>query len=398
MGFLSSIFFSLIGTGYTLLGTPCAGVYTRIPFESLKQVCATNWPRTQLDRDLCKEVEWGPRTEWPGYTSNHFEVTYKLCDCRSGSKSWWWFWRQDKLSASFDEAYFANGTTWKSVMIRGPWQSVEKSLECLMNSTEIVPLIEKIDIDIYGGSEGYELMFMQDYGVALPQPKDVLSGTQTLLRALSRLANLQVLRINIPTNSATEYDQVMKNTTVDPPIQATQVALGALSESILQHTPKVNDVSIYGWQFRNNNEAQKRVMQAIMGMELEHVELCSEHDLVNNIEVLRNGMPSLKRLSLRHSWDMRNITAYISPLKNFTRLVEVNLPGASDLDEDFNPPWCGNVYIDNPGYIDVVNAEEKESKKKLLGIVQEHLPFLQRVSFGGGEHYNLTRNDTSMTT
>lgn len=73
----------------------------------------------------------------------------------------------------------------------------------------------------------------------------------------------------------------------------------------------------------------------------------------------------------------------------------MNLPGASDIDDDFDPPWCGNAYIDNPGLIDIVNAEAKQSIQKLFGIVQEHLPFLDRVSFGGGEYHNLTRNDTS---
>jgi hypothetical protein len=78
-------------------------------------------------------------------------------------------------------------------------------------------------------------------------------------------------------------------------------------------------------------------------------------------------------------------------------LVEVNLPGASDLDEMFDPPWCGNAYMDNPGLIDIVRAEEQESLAKLFGIVQEHLPHLERVSFGGGKHYNLARNDTQAT-
>jgi hypothetical protein len=43
---------------------------------------------------------------------------------------------------------------------------------------------------------------------------------------------------------------------------------------------------------------------------------------------------------------------------------------------------------------DIVDAERKESELRLLKVVEEHLPFLQSVSFGGSR-YNLTRTDAT---
>jgi hypothetical protein len=85
----------------------------------------------------------------------------------------------------------------------------------------------------------------------------------------------------------------------------------------------------------------------------------------------------------------------VNLLKNLTNLVEVNLPGPEDLDDDFNPPYYA-IPMDEPGMIELANAQREASVQKILGIVREHLPFLERVALGFGEYYNLTRNDTSM--
>ncbi|PVF93034.1 hypothetical protein CPB86DRAFT_133907 [Serendipita vermifera] len=56
MDFLNSLLILLIGTAYTFLGTPYAPIYSKVPFESLEPVCATNTPQTGLDKSLCEQL------------------------------------------------------------------------------------------------------------------------------------------------------------------------------------------------------------------------------------------------------------------------------------------------------------------------------------------------------
>jgi hypothetical protein len=147
-----------------------------------------------------------------------------------------------------------------------------------------MPLFNRtIDFSIYGPVEGYEFSFEKDYGVPMPQPIDVASGTQTLLQALSQLEHLRYLRLNIPAGDVIEYEKIVNNTEISP-IKATRIALGGSAEAILRHMPEVNDVSIYGWQFIHQKDAQQRLMGAIMGLPLEHVELLSDYDMSRHVE------------------------------------------------------------------------------------------------------------------
>jgi hypothetical protein len=139
MGFLNSAFVWLTGLAYTSLGTPYAPIYTKISLEALEPLCAANVARTRLDKDLCREVGRGQLEEWSDSTNNHFDVTFTL-----GEPATRWSWGRKNFSAPFYEAYFANGTTWKSVQMRGPWKSVEKTLGCLMEKNETMSIIEYV--------------------------------------------------------------------------------------------------------------------------------------------------------------------------------------------------------------------------------------------------------------
>jgi hypothetical protein len=139
MGFLNYTFIRLMGLAYTSLGTPYAPIYSKISFETLEPLCAANVARTRLDKDLCREVGRAQLEEWSGHTNNHFDITFTL-----GEPASRWSWGRENFSAPFYEAYFANGTTWKSVLVRGPWQSVEKTLGYLMKKNETMSIIEYV--------------------------------------------------------------------------------------------------------------------------------------------------------------------------------------------------------------------------------------------------------------
>lgn len=152
------------------------------------------------------------------------------------------------------------------------------------------PSNRTIDFDIYGPVEGYEFSFVKDYGVPMPRPIDVASGTQTLLQALSQLEHLRYLRLNIPARDVTEYEKIVNNTEISP-IKAIRIALGAFAEAILRHMPEVKDVSIYGWQFIHQDYAQQRLMGAVMGLPLEHIELLSDDDISRHVEGMVDTLP-----------------------------------------------------------------------------------------------------------
>jgi hypothetical protein len=139
MGFLNSALIWLMGLAYTFLGTPYAPIYSRVSFETMEPLCTANVARTRLDKELCKQVGWGQRDEWAGSTSNHFEVTSTLCPSANR-----WSWGGNNFSEPFNEAYFKNDTTWKSVLIRGPWKSVEKTLDCLAGNNGTMSIIEYV--------------------------------------------------------------------------------------------------------------------------------------------------------------------------------------------------------------------------------------------------------------
>jgi hypothetical protein len=141
MGFLNSALVSLTRLAYTLVGIPYASIYTRIPFESLDSICAANITRTQLDENLCMRVGMGQSEEWMGWNMNYFDVSSALCSSSGG-----WSRGGNNFSAPVNEAYFANGTVWKSVLIKGPWQSVEKSLDCLMGNNQAMSIIEYVTL------------------------------------------------------------------------------------------------------------------------------------------------------------------------------------------------------------------------------------------------------------
>jgi hypothetical protein len=140
-----------------------------------------------------------------------------------------------------------------------------------------------IDIDIYGPWVDYEVLFMRSYGVPTPQPIDVASGTYLLLQALSRLPRLQHLKLNIPAQYVEEYEKIVHHINISP-IKATRVTLGQFTQNILRHMSKVNDVSLYGWQMPHQDSAQKRMMGAIIGLQLEHIELTSGRDVSRHLE------------------------------------------------------------------------------------------------------------------
>jgi hypothetical protein len=148
----------------------------------------------------------------------------------------------------------------------------------------LIPTVNRaLELEIFGGSRDPYHVFPSEYGVPLPRLEDVSSGTHKLLDVSSQMENLQEIRISIPKSSMIEYETVINSTTT-PPIKATRVTLGVYAGGILRQLPNVHDVSLYQHQFLDRVGSQKRVMQAIMGKQLERLEICFDDDLPSHIE------------------------------------------------------------------------------------------------------------------
>jgi hypothetical protein len=93
---------------------------------------------------------------------------------------------------------------------------------------------------------------------------------------------------------------------------------------------------------------------------------------------------------------------YTSLLKEFTTLVEVNFPDVEQIYEDFVPIAPPTLPLFEGGYspdriemvfdtiMEMSRAREMEKEARLLEVIWEQLPFLQRVSFRG-RYYNATQ-------
>ncbi|PVF93039.1 hypothetical protein CPB86DRAFT_790532, partial [Serendipita vermifera] len=113
MRFLKSIVLSAIRFLYSFLDTPYAPIRSKVPIEALSTLCASTLPATRRDCSLCELIEKDGR-DWEGDpTTQHFDVTLELCGSASGYQ-----WNSE-LSLPFRQVYFANGTTWESVILSG---------------------------------------------------------------------------------------------------------------------------------------------------------------------------------------------------------------------------------------------------------------------------------------
>ncbi|PVF93036.1 hypothetical protein CPB86DRAFT_133913 [Serendipita vermifera] len=239
-------------------------------------------------------------------------------------------------------------------------------------------------------------LFEETYRRLLPilHPEKVSSTTELLVKTLNGLPKLRWFGLTIPFESRAKFDEaVHKLNATDLPISARATSLGPFTQGILRHMLYVNDVAMYHWAFMYKINAQMAFIQAIVGLPLEGVQFWVDSDLKSNLEAVMNGIPSLKRLSLLGGGN-GDIMTYISHLKTYSNLVELALPSAGDLDPYFDPPDCGTPYLDHPELYDIVHAEREASESRLLRIVEEHLPFLRSVSFGGNR-YNLTHSNNT---
>lgn len=89
------------------------------------------------------------------------------------------------------------------------------------------------------------------------------------------------------------------------------------------------------------------------------------------VEAILTALPDLPSLNLAGD----NYIADLLPtLSRFDRLRRLALMDASGLGVGFDPPWCGNAYVDENGnedtaFITQINAEQEEAENKVLKMV-----------------------------
>jgi hypothetical protein len=109
-----------------------------VPVDALSSLCASTPPQTRRDHSLCDLIGDNDRDSGGDPSPRYFDVTFELCGSVSGYR-----WNGE-LSPPFRQAYFANGTIWEDVQISGAWQSIQRTLGCLMNSADVTTKIEYV--------------------------------------------------------------------------------------------------------------------------------------------------------------------------------------------------------------------------------------------------------------
>ncbi|KDQ55627.1 hypothetical protein JAAARDRAFT_37031 [Jaapia argillacea MUCL 33604] len=108
---------------------------------------------------------------------------------------------------------------------------------------------------------------------------------------------------------------------------------------------------------------------------------------------LSSTLSSRWRVSRRRPEDQANgqgIMKFLPEFACFPHLHKLVLPHAYSLDIGFNPPWCGNAYMNNPGLVEQVAKERQEASERVAKGVQEVCPGVTELWVG---HLCFKRDD-----
>ncbi|KDQ53142.1 hypothetical protein JAAARDRAFT_197635 [Jaapia argillacea MUCL 33604] len=78
----------------------------------------------------------------------------------------------------------------------------------------------------------------------------------------------------------------------------------------------------------------------------------------------------------------QGIMKFLPTFARFPNLRKLILPNASSLDIGFNPPWCGNAYMNNPGLVEQVAREGREASERVAKGVQTLCPVVSELWVG----------------
>ncbi|KAG8819612.1 hypothetical protein FRC17_010378, partial [Serendipita sp. 399] len=110
--------------------------------------------------------------------------------------------------------------------------------------------------------------------------------------------------------------------------------------------------------------------------------------ITENLEEIANALPNLTDIGLLGPiYYPDSVLNHLKCYKQLPRLKTVRFPDLMFLGLGYDPPWCGNAYISNPGLRDELHAQAKKLTRRLLKetehVLAEDGPRLRRVIIGG---------------
>ena len=158
------------------------------------------------------------------------------------------------------------------------------------------------------------------------------------------------------------------------------LAVGPFCDFALRMCPNVQRVSSNGYRWLHSRRADYMAREHTLALikaagdatNVTDLEIM-EHWNVPQVQAILETIPDLPSLTLGGAY-YAPIADFVPVLSQFDKLKRLALADASDLGVDFDPPWCGNAYMDENGnddteFIAYINAQGKEAEAKVLTMI-----------------------------
>lgn len=278
------------------------------------------------------------------------------------------------------------------IEIGGPYQRLKPTLECLRDNPDFSQYIKSMHIEFHRANSEWE--FLSHSKFDYPPPTDALIRNASslfldALKAMPNLSNLIVHVASLPRYQTAFQEIVTQQTPLSLSIQ--HLSLGAYTEPLIMHCPNLKSTSMHEWwrYFDDDNRAAfPAFLRYASNTSATDIQIY-KHITSEDFALMLETIPLVEKLSFVIGFHLEE---HIPVLRQFARLELLELADVSQLRLGFDPPWCGNVYMDDPTLIDRVNAAALRYESLATEIVCKGIPQVKRLRFGSN-WYNLTTEE-----
>ncbi|KAJ7583843.1 hypothetical protein C8J56DRAFT_952011, partial [Mycena floridula] len=227
----------------------------------------------------------------------------------------------------------------------------------------------------------------------------VTQTSSLFLKTLQSMPNLQNLSVEIPdlSHHHTAFSEAI-DSVPQAALPITQLTLGQFGHSLIRHSPKLQAAKMRDWRWANGNstafEAFVDALKRFPGNELHRVGISYRMD-EKVLQALLTAVPHIKSLifQIGTGWS-GSVKDLIPTLNLFQSLEELQLADVSSLGLGFDPPWCGNSYMDDPTLADRVGEEARVYERMVFEMMCKGLPRLNLLRFNDeGTQFDLTHKE-----
>ncbi|KZV85399.1 hypothetical protein EXIGLDRAFT_699522 [Exidia glandulosa HHB12029] len=233
----------------------------------------------------------------------------------------------------------------------------------------------------------------RDPSVLFKTPDDLPNCASAFVEILKAMPSLEYLNFNPNPNFGAPLVEAFYCAFVvqDPPVRMENVKWLAIRSGdtyLRAACPNVTSLTVRMSYDMGLDDPEVWRAGASMVEELSVAELHVARGRENVIHDICVGMSNVKELSLQTPpGGNMTLEAELPHFKSLRSLVRINLPDAPQLDQDFNPPWCGNAYDDySPEELQQVLQRQRDQANAVCArarrAVRAVFPRIQKVQIG----------------